>query len=161
MKIGGAVDRLFGEEGRHCVKVLWYLVILLIVTADWSSLRGGRESPTAQESASENEILSIEAQKNEAMEKGDTKTLEQVYDENLLFINAKGKLLTKQDRIREYASGDVKYSFFRQGDYRVRVYGDTAIVTGASCSVVEYRGKANRVPRRFTSVYIRLNSHWR
>jgi ketosteroid isomerase-like protein len=125
------------------------------------SLAAQEQPGAVQDSAVEKEILSIENQKNDAMQKGDTAVLEQIYGDSLIFVNARGKTLTKKDRMKEFDSGSVKYVSFRQGDYRFHIYGNTAIVTGSACSVVDYHGSINRIPRRFTSVYVKLDAHWR
>lgn len=135
--------------------------MLLSLTTAGSNFLRGQEHSDRQSTVTEKEVLSVEMLKNDAMQRGDTNILEQIYGDNLIFVNTKGKLLTKQERVEEFASGNVKYASFRQGDYRVQLYGSTAIVTGVSCSVVNYRGKTNQTPRRFTSVYVSQGGQWR
>jgi ketosteroid isomerase-like protein len=145
-----------------CVRILRCLAIWSVFTLTLPGLVGAQERPVARpDSANEKEILSIETLKNDAMQKGDAKVLEEIYADGLIFVNARGQLLTKQDRVKEFASGSVKYSSFRQGDYRFHIYGNTAVVTGLACSVVDYHGRVNQTPRRFTSVYVKLDGRWR
>lgn len=145
-----------------CVRILRRLVILSTLTTTLCGLLRAQEQPaTSQDSAIEKDILSIETLKNDAMQKGDAKVLEEIYSDSLIFVNARGQVLTKQDRVKEFASGSVKYASFRQGDYRFHIYGNTAIVTGVACSVVDYHGRVNQTPRRFTSVYVKLAGRWR
>ncbi|MHB8217766.1 MAG: nuclear transport factor 2 family protein [Candidatus Sulfotelmatobacter sp.] len=142
--------------------ILRRLVIWSVMTATLSGVLGAQEQPAASQDAEiEKEILSIEALKNDAMQKGDAKVLDEVYTDSLIFVDARGKVLTKQDRIKEFASGSLKYNSFRQGDYRFHIYGNTAVVTGVACSVVDHHGSVNQTPRRFTSVYVKLDGHWR
>lgn len=148
------------SQGRNpCVRMLRRLVMLTVPLA--GLLQAQEQQSANQDSAVEKEILSIEELKNDAMQKGDTKILDQIYGDSLIFVNARGKVLTKQDRMREFDSGSVKYVSFRQGDYRFHIYGNTAVVTGIACSVVDYHGQVNRIPRRFTSVYVKVDGHWR
>jgi hypothetical protein len=151
------------SQGRNrCVRLLRCLVVVTVLTTTWPGLLRAEERQGAgQVSAIEKEILSIENLKNDAMQKGDTKVLEQIYSDRLIFVNARGLLLTKQDRMKEFDSGNVKYVSFRQGDYQFHIYENTAIVTGIACSVVDYHGRINRIPRRFTSTYVKLDGHWR
>jgi ketosteroid isomerase-like protein len=150
------------SQGRHlCARILRRLVILSTLTTVLPGLLGAQEQPhTGQDAAIEKEILSIETLKNDAMQRGDTKVLEQIYSDSLIFVNARGQVLTKKDRVREFDSGSVKYESFRQGDYRFHLYGNTAVVTGIACSVVDHHGRINRTPRRFTSVYVKLDGRW-
>jgi ketosteroid isomerase-like protein len=146
------------QDGR----VLQRLIVLAVLTIALRGAPGAQERPgNTQESVAEKEILEIETLKNSAMQNRDAAVLEQIYGDSLIFVNARGKVLTKQDRVREFDSGSVKYVSFRQGDYRIHIYGSTAVVTGAACSVVDYHGRINQVPRRFTSVYVKLDGRWR
>ena len=149
-------------RAKSCVKRLGRLILLSALTTAWSASTGAQAQPdVTQDSAVERQILAIETLKNDAMQKGDVKILEPIYADDLMFVNARGQLLTKQDRLKEFDSGSVKYESFFQGDYRFHIYGNTAIVTGVACSVVDYHGRVNRTPRRFTSVYVRLDGKWR
>ena len=139
-----------------------FLRSLVIVSTLLPGLLRAQEQDTAgHESATEKEILAIESMKNDAMQKGDSKVLEQIYGDTLLFVNARGQLLTKKERMKEFDSGNVKYVSFRQGDYRFHIYGNTVVLTGIACSVVDYHGTINRIPRRFTSTYVKLEGRWR
>jgi ketosteroid isomerase-like protein len=145
-----------------CVRILRGLIILSTLTSILSCWLAAQEQPGAsQDSAIEKEILSLETLKNDAMQKHDTKVLEQIYGDSLIFVNARGQVLTKKDRLKEFESGSVKYVSFRQGDYHFHIYGNTAVVTGIACSVVDYHGRINQTPRRFTSVYVKLEGRWR
>ena len=145
-----------------CVRILRGLVILSTLTTILSALLGAQEQLGASpDSAIEKEILSLETLKNDAMQKDDTKVLEQIYGESLIFVNARGQVLTKKDRVKEFESGSVKYVSFRQGDHHFHIYGNTVVVTGIACSVVDYHGRMNQTPRRFTSVYVKLDGRWR
>jgi ketosteroid isomerase-like protein len=143
------------------VRILRRLVMLSTLTITMPGLLVQEQVSAGQASAIEKEILSIESLKNDAMQKGDTKVLEQIYGDSLIFVNARGQVLTKQDRMNEFNSGNVKYVSFRQGGYQFHIYGKTAIVTGIACSVVDYHGRINRIPRRFTSTYVKLDGNWR
>ena len=150
------------SEHSPCAKGLPHLVLLSALIAVLPALLVAQTQPeVTPDSAIEKEILAIETQKNDAMQKGDVKVLEPIYGNSLIFVNARGQVLTKQDRLREFDSGSVKYQSFFQGDYRFHIYGSTAIVTGIACSVVDYHGRVNRIPRRFTSVYVKLEGQWR
>lgn len=150
------------SEHSPCAMGLRCLVLLSTLIAILPALPVAQTQPeVTQDSAIEKEILAIETQKNDAMQKGNVKVLEPIFGDSLIFVNARGQVLTKQDRLREFDSGSVKYQSFFQGDYRFHIYGSTAIVTGIACSVVDYHGRVNRIPRRFTSVYVKLEGQWR
>jgi ketosteroid isomerase-like protein len=99
--------------------------------------------------------------KNKAMQDGDAAVLGQIYGDNLIFVDTSGRVLTKEDRMRSFEKGNLKYISFDQGDYNVHLYGDTAVIDGASCSVVNNHGRMITKPRRFTTVYVKLGGRWR
>ena len=147
---------------NSCARILPGLLILSTLTTIFSGLLRAQEQPGAsQDAAIEKEILSLETLKNDAMQKADAKVLEQIYSDSLIFVNARGQVLTKKDRVKEFESGSVKYVSFRQGDYHFHIYRNTAVVTGIACSLVDYHGRINQTPRRFTSVYVKLEGRWR
>ena len=116
----------------------------------------------------EKEILKIDNEKDQAMQRfvasrsqEDRAALDRIYDDGLVFVNTKGQLLTKAQRLEDLESGSLKFMSFGRDDYQLHIYGDTVVMTGRATSVVEYHGKMNRVPRRFTNVYIKTAGQWR
>jgi hypothetical protein len=76
-------------------------------------------------------------------------------------VNTHGGLLSKAQRLEDLRSGSLKFISFGRDSYSLHVYGDTVVMTGRATSEVIYQGKVNRVPRRFTNVYIKLAGQWR
>ena len=87
--------------------------------------------------------------------------LDRVYDEGLVFVNTHGQLLTKGQRLEDLRSGNLKFMSFGRDDYQLHIYGDTVVLNGRANSVVQFHGKVNRIPRKFTLTYIKLNGAWR
>jgi ketosteroid isomerase-like protein len=108
----------------------------------------------------EKEILKLEDERNEAMQKGDVTVLDRILADDLAFVNTRGELHTKADRLADYRSGVIKYLSFKQDQYRLHVYGDTVVMTGRASGAVEYHGKVNRQARTFTNVYIKQGGQW-
>jgi len=109
----------------------------------------------------EKEVLKVEHQKDEALRNRDVAVLDQIYADDLAFVNARGKVITKAEHLDEIRSGQINYLSREQEDYRVHVWGDTVVLTGREKSVLEYHGKVTRLPRQFTTVYIKRNGKWR
>src|SRR5260370_15869037 len=80
---------------------------------------------TAQE-----EIKQLEQERNQALLRGDTAALDRMTSDDYTFINQRGELRTKAEIVSGFKSGTYKYEARQISDLRVRVYGDTAIVTG-------------------------------
>jgi hypothetical protein len=109
----------------------------------------------------EKEILKVEGERDQAIQKRDMATLERIHADGFVFTNTHGRVLTKAQYLNQIRTGDIKFLSFEQSDYQFRIHGNTVILTGLASSVVEYHGMVNRIPRRFTSVYIKLDGQWR
>jgi len=119
------------------------------------------ESQTSAPSQAEQEVLKVEAERDEAMQKADMPVLSRIYADNVIIVNTRGRVLTKEQRLADFQSGDLKFLSFDQGDYSFHVYGDTVILNGRANSVVQFHGKVNRIPRKFTLTYMKVNGEWR
>jgi ketosteroid isomerase-like protein len=109
----------------------------------------------------QNQILAVDKERYEAMEKRDMAAMDRLHADELVFINTKGRLLNKAEYLEEVRSGNLKFLSVETDDYHFCVYGDTVIMSGRAKSVVEYHGVVNKRPRRFTSVFIKMQGQWR
>jgi len=109
----------------------------------------------------EKEVLKVEEERDQALQKLDLPTLDRLQADGLVVVTTGGRVLDKARYTEELRSGGLKFLTLDVVDRRYHVYGDTVIVTGRANSVLEYHGKINRTPRRFTSVYIKLQGQWR
>jgi ketosteroid isomerase-like protein len=123
----------------------------------------GKRSVASQANAEiEEEILKVEHDKDQAMQNRDMALLDRIYADDLTFVNARGQVLTKAQRMDEVRSGRVKYlSSLDKSDSFVHVYGGTVILTARENSPVEYHGKVISSPRRFVTVYVKLDGQWK
>lgn len=109
---------------------------------------------------SEQEIKALEAERNQAILKGDAATLERMTADDYTFITLRGELRTKDEIVKGFRSGSFKYDSRTISDLKVRVYGDTAIVTGKATQKGAENGKDYSGDYRFTRVYVKQNGHW-
>jgi hypothetical protein len=107
------------------------------------------------------QILAVDNERYQAMEKRDMAAMDRLHADGLVFINTKGRMLNKAEYLEEVRSGDLKFLSVETTDYHFGIYGDTVIMSGRANSVVEYHGVVNKKPRRFTSVFIKLQGQWR
>lgn len=143
------------------------LVLVLLVLTTARVLGGNAEGANANADI-EKEILKIDDEKDHAMQRyvashgqdggGD---LDRIYGDDLVFVNTHGGLLNKAQRLEDLRSGSLKFISFGRDSYSLHVYGDTVVMTGRATSDVVYMGKENRVPRRFTNIYIKMAGQWR
>jgi ketosteroid isomerase-like protein len=108
----------------------------------------------------EEQIKSIEEERNRAILSGDAATLDRMTADDYTFITLRGELRTKAEIVKGFQSGAFKYESRTISEVKVRVFGDTAIVTGRSTQKGEENGKDYSGEYRFTRVYIRDKGHW-
>jgi hypothetical protein len=109
----------------------------------------------------EKEILKVEHEKDQAMQNRDMAVLNRIYADDLTFVNARGQVLTKAQRMEEIRSGNVKYLSFDKSDNNLHIYGRTVVLAARENSVVEYHGKVISSPRQFITVYVQLDGQWK
>ena len=137
------------------------LIVSLLTVAFAGLSRGQGTAGNRADAKIEKEILKVERERDEAVQKRDMAVLDRIYADDYVVANARGHVLTKAQRLADYRSGNTRFLSFKQDDYRLHFYGDTVVMTGRSSGVVEHNGKIIRVPRRFTSVYIKQGGQWR
>ena len=76
------------------------------------------------------------------------------------FITLKGEMRTKADILKGFASGSFHYESRQISDLKVRLYENTAIVTGRSVQKGMENGKDYSGDYRFTRVYVKQEGRW-
>jgi uncharacterized protein (TIGR02246 family) len=111
-------------------------------------------------SSDEKEIRALEDERNRAILNGDAALLERMTSDDYTFITLRGELRTKAEIVNGFKSGSFKYEARTISDLKVRVYGDTAIVTGRSSQRGKENGKDYSGDYRFTRVYVKQGGRW-
>jgi hypothetical protein len=106
------------------------------------------------------ELKKLENDRAQAVLKGDTATLDQMTADDYTVINISGQLLTKAQVLEAIKSGDLKYDQLANNDLQVRVYGDTAVLTGRTAQKGQFKGKDISGQTRFTRVYLKQHGKW-
>ncbi len=106
------------------------------------------------------EVLKIEEERNQALPKGDVAALARIYADDLVYTNATGALLTKEQHLADLKGRTLNFRSFKHDNVEVRVHGNTGIVTGISTSAVDYQGTVSSSPRRFMNVYVKQDGRW-
>jgi ketosteroid isomerase-like protein len=108
----------------------------------------------------EEEIKQIERERNQALLKHDTATLDRMTSDDYTFINQRGELRTKTEILAGFKSGSFNYDAREVSDLKVRIYGDTAVVTGRAKQRGVENSKDYSGENRFTRVYVKQNGRW-
>jgi ketosteroid isomerase-like protein len=108
----------------------------------------------------EEQIKKMEMDRAAAVVKGDVAMLEGLTSDDYVLINANGQLSDKAATMNAIKTGIIKLTANDVSDMKVRVYGDTAVVTGKSTAKGTIAGVELKGPLMFTRVYVKKNGKW-
>jgi ketosteroid isomerase-like protein len=133
------------------------LTALYAAASALASAAGATESGTTK---AQEEIKQIERQRNEAILAGDATALDRMTAEDYTFITQRGELRTKAEILAGFKAGSFKYSARDVSDLTVRIYGNTAVVTGRARQAGTENSKDYSGENRFTRVYVKQAGRW-
>jgi ketosteroid isomerase-like protein len=120
--------------------------------------------PRYQTSAANNvekAVMDLERSYRDAVAKQDVQALGRILAEDFIATSSRGEIRDKTKEIDDIKpSADYKMEDFSLEDIRVRVFGDTAIVTGRSILQVAFRGQSSTSNFRYTRVYVKRKGLW-
>lgn len=138
------------------------LLVLLLVVGMALSVEGLKNiSPRAiQQSKVEQELLLAERAVIDASVGRDSKALHRLLSEDYLLITEDGEVMNRAQSIAGLNDPDLVFENFQTEDVKVRVYGNTAVVTGRYTQKGQQKGAAFSTPYRYTDVYVKKGRGW-
>ena len=107
------------------------------------------------------QIQRLEQVWNQAHENGDADALDKLWADDLEVDVPRMAVMSKADALSLARSGRMKFLHYVTSDLRIRVYGDTAVVTGRLQRTRSMNGKKISDDWKFTRVYVKQTEHWR
>jgi ketosteroid isomerase-like protein len=92
--------------------------------------------------------------------RGDAVFLEHTLADDFVGIGPRGFMLTKEQWLARYESGDLKHQSFQLGDVQVCVYEDAAVMRGHETIKGRYKGQDLEGRFRTTLVFVKQQGHW-
>ena len=108
----------------------------------------------------QDQLKKLEMDRAAAVVKGDVEALEKSTADDYSLINVNGQMSDKSQMISNFKSGQTKLTSDVVSDMKVRVYGDTAVVTGKADIKGTLGGKDATGQIRFTRVYVKKDGRW-
>jgi hypothetical protein len=145
------------QIARHIVILFVTALFLTIAPAECA---GDEKIPRkGSDEAAKSAALKVDEEFNEAVRTKDRAALERLLADDLSWV-ARGDRLNKAQVIADVLSENLHFKSLNHDSIVVKIFDNTAVVTGHSTSVLEYKGKLFTAPRLFTSVYMNLNGKW-
>jgi ketosteroid isomerase-like protein len=141
------------------MKPRFVIIVLLVIGLAIPSLM------LAQQSKAEKEVLAVMDEAQKAVLKGgvEAATFFDKYNaDDFTLIGPNGAVQTKAQNLEGWRSGKTGYQKMDFSDLKVRIYGNTAVVTGTVKFLGEQAGvKYTDNQYRFTRVFLRQDGIWK
>ena len=144
--------------------------ILIVIAGVAATAAGSAKSDDRQNGGAEREIRELEAQLGRAVITGDRAFFERVLAEDFTHTSHSGIFKTRAEWMAENKfenrqgkpqPGKTTYEAFEVDDLAVRIYGETAVVTGRSTPKGRNaKGEPIRGQYRFLRVWVKRGGSW-
>ncbi len=133
-----------------------FLLISLLLLAGTTFAEGDR-----QQSKARAELDKAQAEYLAALLDADVAALARIWTEDYTFINGRGMLLSKDDRLKNIETGATELDSIKESGRQVRLYDDdTAVLTGTVTLEAKYSGQAASGDYGYTIVWIKRDGRW-
>jgi ketosteroid isomerase-like protein len=109
----------------------------------------------------EEELLKVEKGFVDAIAKNDLEAIERFVTDDWIIINADGGIIEKERFLEVIKSGALTHEMMQSDDIRVRVYGNSAIVSALTRSNGKFMEQEFTTHERSTDVFVRHDGRWR
>lgn len=106
-------------------------------------------------------LAALDTQYQAAVKSNDTATMDRILADDFVLVTGSGKSYTKSDLINDARSGQEVYEHNEELEQKVRVWGDTGIVTAKLWEKGTANGKPFGHTLWFSDTYVRTASGWR
>jgi len=107
------------------------------------------------------ELLTVEKEFTQAIARNDAEAIAQFLADDWIIIDADGGIISKARFLEVIKSGALTHETMESDDVRVRVYGDSAVVTGLTTTKGKFMEQEFTTRERATDVLVKQNGRWR
>jgi len=138
------------------------LICAILLTLAFSSLVGGQEiaKSTGAQAGVEQQLKQMEDDWQKATRTKDVASLKRIIADDWVATDDKGKMLNREQYISQTTSNTDVVQSNENTDMQVRVYGNTAVVTGGLTEKGTRNGTAYVDTYRWTDVFVKSGGHW-
>jgi ketosteroid isomerase-like protein len=109
----------------------------------------------------EEEVLKVEKGFADAIAKNDSESIERFVTDDWIIINSDGGIIEKERFLEVIKSEALTHEVMQSDDIRVRVYGDSAVVSALTRSKGKFMEQEFTTHERSTDVFVRHDGQWR
>jgi ketosteroid isomerase-like protein len=108
----------------------------------------------------EQELLNLEKAFAEAIVKNDLEGIGRLVTDDWIIIDPDGGIVDRARFFEVIKSGALTHDTMESEDFRVRVYGDSAVVTGVTRTKGKFMGQEFSTQERATDVFVKRDGRW-
>lgn len=131
------------------------LILVTFVTAMFSQALGQIPRNEMQE-----EVLKLENEFAHAVVKNDPEAIGRFLADDWIIIEPDGGIIDRARFLEVIKSGALTHELMESDDINIRVYGNTAIVTGLTTSKGKFMEQVFTTRERATDVFVNENGRW-
>ena len=109
----------------------------------------------------EEDLLKLEKEFAQAIVANDPEAIGRFVTDEWIIINADGGIIDRERFLGVIKSRALTHEMMESDDIRVRVYGDSAVVTALTRTKGKFMGQEFSTHERSTDVFVRLDGQWR
>jgi ketosteroid isomerase-like protein len=141
-------------------RILAVAVLVAVATSLALGQMADKQAKTKGGEASvEQALMQMERDWTEAGLKKDVATLDKILADDWVGQGITG-FATKAQALADLKSGDSKQDSITLGEMKVRVFGNTAVVTGSDDEKTSYKGKDTSGHYTWTDVFVKRQGRW-
>ena len=111
--------------------------------------------------SAETEILELEKQRCAAIIAADAAALHRLLHADMIYTHSSGLADTKSTFIEALASGKYAYKRIENTKESVRLYGDTALVSGQAAIDIDVEGAPRKLSLCYLAAWTRTETGWK
>jgi ketosteroid isomerase-like protein len=108
----------------------------------------------------EEELLKLEKAFAEAIVKNDLEGIGRLVTDDWIIIDPNGEIVDRARFFEVIESGALTHDMMESEDFRIRVYADSAVVTGVTRTKGKFMGQEFSTQERATDVFAKRDGRW-
>ena len=136
-------------------------ILAALLTITFSVLPLAPAAPASAANATERAVLAAHEKRRIATLTGNAAAVSAMMTDDLTFTHANGVVETKAQFINALKTRRLRYKSITDEEHRVRVHGDTGVVSGTCRLVVNASGTNIDIRVRFTELWVKKGRAWR
>jgi len=108
----------------------------------------------------EEELLKLEKEFAEAIVKNDLEGVERLVVDDWIIIGPDGEIVERARFFEVIKSGAMTHDTMESEDFRIRIYGDSAVVTGITRAKGKFMGQEFSTQERASDVFVKRDGRW-